>query len=138
MADDDPDDRLLLKEAFEESSLGNIIDFKVDGQDLIDYLKRKGPYAALNNTQLPGLILLDLNMPRKDGRETLREIKSDSNLRHIPVVILTTSESEDDVWLSYNLGVNSFIVKPVTFERLVHLVRTITDYWLQIVRLPTD
>ena len=137
MADDDPDDRFLLKEAFEESRLGNLIDFKVDGQDLIDYLKRQGPYTELKNTPLPGLILLDLNMPRKDGREALEEIRSDSGLRHIPVVVLTTSDNEDDVQHSYDLGVNSFIVKPATFEGLVHMVKIVTEYWLQIVRLPT-
>ncbi len=135
MADDDPDDRLLLKEAFEVSHLGNIIDFTVDGQDLIDYLKRQGSYVELKSTPLPGLLILDLNMPRKDGREALEEIKSDPALRRIPVVILTTSENEDDVSRCYDLGANSFIVKPVTFEGLVHLVRTMTDYWLKIVRL---
>lgn len=137
IADDDPDDRLLLKEAFEESRLSNIMDFTVDGQDLIDYLRRQGPYAGLKNLPLPGLILLDLNMPRKDGREALAEIKSDPDLRRIPVIVFTTSENEDDVLRSYDLGVNSFLVKPVTFEGLVYSVRTMTDYWLQIVRLPT-
>ncbi len=135
MADDDPDDRLLLKEALEENRLGNIIDFAVDGQDLMDYLKREGTYANCH-TPLPGLILLDLNMPRKSGREALQEIKSDPDLRRIPVVIMTTSEAEEDILRSYDLGVNSFVVKPITFERLVEIVKSVTDYWLQIVRLP--
>lgn len=135
MADDDPDDRLLLKEALEENRLGNIIDFAVDGQDLMDYLKREGTYANYK-TPLPGLILLDLNMPRKSGREALQEIKSDPDLRRIPVVIMTTSEAEEDILRSYDLGVNSFVVKPITFERLVEIVKSVTDYWLQIVRLP--
>jgi CheY-like chemotaxis protein len=136
MADDDVDDRLLLKEALDEVRLGNAIDFAVNGEDLMDYLKRRGEYGKLSDMPLPGLILLDLNMPRMDGRQVLRTIKSDPKLRYIPVVILTHSQAEEDVLRSYDLGVNSFIVKPVTFEKLVKVVKSITNYWFEIVRVP--
>ena len=136
MADDDADDRLMMKEAMEEFRFGNSIDFVEDGQELMDYLKREGDYTDMADKPLPGLILLDLNMPRKDGRQALEEIKNDRNLRMIPVVILTTSKAEEDVLRSYNLGSNSYISKPVDFKKLTEVVRTITDYWLHIVRLP--
>ncbi len=138
MADDDPDDRLLVEDAFEEIRLDNPLDFVADGIELMDYLHRRGSYKHLAGTPLPGLILLDLNMPRKDGREALHEIKQDEMLRKIPIVILTTSRAEEDLLASYDLGANSFIVKPVTFDKLVEVIRVVTDYWLCIVSLPTS
>jgi len=136
MADDDPDDRLLLQEALGEIRFSNPVDYVEDGQQLLDYLYRERNYSALNSTPLPGLILLDLNMPRMDGHEALDKIKADPTLKSIPVVILTTSDAEKDVLRSYNMGVNSFITKPVTFDNLIEAVKTITEYWFQIVRLP--
>ena len=133
MADDDADDRLLVKEAFEENRLANPLLTVEDGEQLMDYLHRQNGYE---NAVLPSLILLDLNMPRKSGFEALQEIKSDPKLRRIPVVILTTSKAEEDIVRSYDLGVNSFIVKPVTFEALVETVRELGKYWFQIVELP--
>lgn len=138
VADDDPDDRLLLKDALEEARLGNPVHFVNDGVELMDYLNRRGDYENLAGSPLPGLILLDLNMPRKDGREALKEIKTDLRLRRIPVVVLTTSKAEEDIFRTYDLGVNSFIVKPVTFDSLVDIMRTVTSYWLQIVSLPPN
>ncbi|MDO8463859.1 MAG: response regulator [Gallionella sp.] len=138
MADDDPDDRLLVEDAFAEIRLDNPLDFVENGVDLMDYLHRRGAYAHLAGTPLPGLILLDLNMPRKDGREALHEIKQDEKLRKIPIVILTTSKADEDLLASYELGANSFIVKPVTFDKLVEVIRVVTDYWLCIVTLPTS
>jgi CheY-like chemotaxis protein len=135
MADDDADDRMLAADAMQESRLGNCFRFVEDGQELMDYLRRTGKYATADAPR-PGLILLDLNMPRKDGRQALEEIKSDPDLRRIPVVILTTSKTEEDVLRSYDLGANSFITKPVTFDRLVEIVRTLGRYWFTIVELP--
>jgi len=136
MADDDPDDRMLTQEAFEECRLSNDLRFVEDGEELMDYLHCKGKYAEPKDSPRPGLILLDLNMPRKDGREALGEIKSDPELRRIPIVVLTTSKAEEDILRSYDLGVNSFIVKPVSFEGLVAVVKTLGEYWFQIVELP--
>ena len=136
MADDDADDRLLVQEAFEENHLLNIMDTVEDGEELMDYLYRRGKYDE--NTARPSMILLDLNMPRKSGLEALREIRADADLRSIPVVVLTTSKAEEDIIRSYELGVNSFIVKPVTFESLVELVKTLGRYWFQIVELPVS
>jgi CheY-like chemotaxis protein len=138
MADDDPDDRLLAQEAWEENRLANALHFVEDGEELMNYIHREGGYTHLADTPLPGLILLDLNMPRKDGRETLRELKADPHLRRIPVVVLTTSEAEEDILRSYDLGANSFIIKPVTFEALVGVVKTLATYWFQIVELPPN
>ncbi len=137
MAEDDPDDRLLTQDAFDECRLTNELRFVEDGEELMDYLLRRGKYADPNDSPRPGLILLDLNMPRKDGREALGEIKSDPDLRRIPVVVLTTSKAEEDVLRSYDLGVNSFIVKPVTFDGLVEVVKALGKYWIQIVELPS-
>ena len=134
VADDDADDRFLIKEAFEESSLANTLDFVEDGVELMDYLKS----FCAGDKVLPGLILLDLNMPKKDGREALKEIKTDPQLRTIPVVVLTTSKAEEDIFRTYDLGVNSFITKPVTFEGLVEIIQSLSNYWLQIVRLSSD
>jgi len=135
MADDDPDDRLLLKEAFEENRLLNNLETVEDGEELLDFLHRRGKYE--NSEITPGLVLLDLNMPRKSGLEALKEIKADEKLRRLPVVILTTSKAEEDIIRSYDLGVNSFIVKPVTFDSLVEMVKDLDKYWFQIVELPS-
>ncbi len=138
VADDDPDDRLLIRDALEDSRLANLVDFVEDGEELMDYLLRRNGYENLSDRPLPGLILLDLNMPRKDGREALKEIKESPVLRRIPVIVLTTSKAEEDIYGTYDLGVNSFIVKPVTFESLVEVMRTVTNYWAQIVELPGE
>jgi two-component system response regulator len=135
MADDDADDRMLMKEALEESNLKNKIYFVEDGVELMDYLYKKGKFM-LQEALKPGLILLDLNMPRMDGREALRRIKSDPDLRRIPVVVLTTSTAEEDIVSSYDLGVNSYISKPTKFTDLVKLTRQIGHYWLRTVELP--
>jgi CheY-like chemotaxis protein len=136
MADDDADDRRLTQEAFEEARLINDLRFVENGEQLIDYLRKQGTYAPPAEAPRPGLILLDLNMPRKDGRTVLKEIKSDPALRQIPVVVLTTSKADEDVYKSYDLGVNSYIVKPVTFEALVDILQTLEKYWFEIVELP--
>jgi CheY-like chemotaxis protein len=136
LADDDPEDRMMIKEAFEESRLINTLQFVEDGEELMDYLYQRGKYASSPRPSLPGLILLDLNMPRKDGREALAEIKKDPELRKIPVVVLTTSKAEEDVFRSYDLGVNSYISKPVTFEALVEVMKSLGKYWIEIVELP--
>jgi CheY-like chemotaxis protein len=136
LADDDADDRLMAKEALEESHLLNPLDTVEDGEQLLEYLRRTGKYVHLAEQPLPGLILLDLNMPRMDGREALKEIKSDPKLCHIPVIVLTTSKAEEDIYRTYNLGVNSFITKPVSFTSLVDLMRNLGKYWFEIVTLP--
>jgi len=136
MADDDPDDRLLIKEAFQESLISNSIYFVEDGVELMDYLRKQGQYAHPVTAPTPDLILLDLNMPRKDGREALAEIKSDAQLRYIPIVVLTTSKAEEDIMRSYDIGAASYITKPVTFDGLVESIRGLGQYWVQIVRLP--
>jgi CheY-like chemotaxis protein len=136
MADDDPDDRLLIKEAFQESLISNSIYFVEDGVELMNYLRKKDKYAYPAVAPLPDLILLDLNMPRKDGREALAEIKNDPHLRYIPVVVLTTSKAEEDIMRSYDIGAASYITKPVTFDGLVESIRGLGQYWVQIVRLP--
>jgi CheY-like chemotaxis protein len=136
MADDDPDDRLMAKQALLEYRVKNGLYFVEDGEELMDYLHRRGRYADPNKAPRPGLILLDLNMPRKDGREALAEIKSDADLRRIPVIVMTTSKAEEDILRSYDLGVNSYITKPVTFEGLVEIVKVLGKYWFEIVELP--
>jgi two-component system response regulator len=138
VADDDPDDRQMTKEAFQESMVLNDLRFVEDGEELMDYLHQRGKYAADGAAPTPGLILLDLNMPRKDGREALQEIKSNPKLRSIRVVIMTTSKAEEDVIRSYDLSASSYITKPVTFERLVDVVKTLGKYWLEIVELPPN
>jgi two-component system response regulator len=138
MADDDPEDRQMTREAFAESHLANDLRFVEDGEELMDYLYRRGKYAAAGAAPWPGLILLDLNMPKKDGREALQEIKADPRFRGIRVVIMTTSQAEEDVVRSYNLSAASYITKPVTFERLVEVVKTLGKYWLEIVELPPN
>jgi CheY-like chemotaxis protein len=136
IADDDFEDRMMLKEAFEESRLSNKMHFVEDGEELLDYLQRRGKFDDLIDHPRPGLILLDLNMPKKDGREALKEIKMNPDLKDIPIVILTTSKTEEDIIRSYNLGVNSFISKPVTFEGLVTITRELGRYWFELVELP--
>lgn len=138
LADDDPDDRLMCTEALAESRLANELHTVADGEELLEYLRRRGRYAPGTGKPAPrpGLILLDLNMPRKDGREALAEIKADPTLRSIPVVVLTTSKAEEDVYRSYDLGVNSFITKPVTFAALVDVMTALGRYWFEIVELP--
>lgn len=136
MADDNPDDRFLTKEAFFEADLKNKLSFVENGEELMDYLNRKNKYEYLKSEPLPGLILLDLNMPRKDGREALKEIKSSLVLRKIPVVILTTSKAEEDIIKSYDLGANSFILKPISFDDFVDVVKTLSKYWFETVQLP--
>jgi CheY-like chemotaxis protein len=138
LADDDADDRMLARDALVESRLANDFRTVQDGEELLDYLKHRGKYADLGAHPRPGLILLDLNMPRMDGREALREIKSDPDLRQIPVVVLTTSKAEEDIYRSYDLGVNSFITKPVTFDGLVGVMKTLGRYWIEIVELPPE
>ncbi len=138
VADDDPDDRMMIEEAFVENRIANKITFVEDGEQLMAYLRREGPYAELKDTAYPGIILLDLNMPKKDGREALREIKEDPELCRIPVIVLTTSIAEEDIVRTYGLGVSSFITKPVSFEGLVDAVRVICRYWIQIVALPPE
>lgn len=136
IADDDPDDRLLIKESLEEARLANPLHFVEDGVELIEYLQRQNQYENLAGNPLPGLILLDLNMPRKNGIEALQEIKADQGLRQIPIVVFTTSKTEEDIIRTYNLGVNSFISKPVSFQAFVDVVKTLTKYWFEIVELP--
>ena len=137
IAEDDDDDYLLTEQALKEEHLLNPIKRVVDGADLMDYLRHQGPYRDLPESPAPSLILLDLNMPRKDGREALREIKSDEKLRRCPVVVLTTSRADEDIVRSYQLGVNSFITKPVTFQGLVEAVRLLGRYWFDLVELPS-
>jgi CheY-like chemotaxis protein len=136
MADDDPDDRMLAQDALKEARLGNQMYFVEDGEALMDYLHRRGAYSDPATSPRPGLILLDLNMPRKDGREALKEIKSDPELRRIPVVVMTTSKVDQDILRSYDLGANSYITKPVTFDELVAVARGLGHYWFEIVELP--
>ena len=139
MADDDEDDRLLTRDALSGTGRLRIdLRFAVDGEDLLDYLCQRGRYAAPGTAPRPGLILLDLNMPKKDGREALAEIKADASLRRTPVVVLTTSRAEEDIVRSYDLGVSSFITKPVTFDGLVAVMHTLGEYWLDVVELPLD
>lgn len=137
MADDDEEDRLMTRDALGESRLANDLRFVVDGEDLMDYLRQRGKYTDAAGAPRPGIILLDLNMPRKDGREALSEIKGDPGLRQIPIVVLTTSKTEEDVIRTYDLGVNSFITKPVTFGGLAEVMRAWEHYWFEIVDLPT-
>jgi len=138
MADDDAEDRMMMADAFAESHLAIPLRFVEDGEQLMDYLFHRGAYTDPASAPRPGLILLDLNMPKKDGWNALQEIKNDPTLRHIPIVILTTSKAEQDVYRSYDLGVNSFITKPVTLTGLVEVVTMLGKYWFEIVDLPTD
>jgi CheY-like chemotaxis protein len=136
-ADDDADDRMMIAEAWEQCLILNKLHFVVDGEDLMDYLLNKGKYTNTEIYTLPGLILLDLNMPKKSGKEALQEIKANPVFRKIPIVVLTTSRAETDVLSSYDLGVSSFITKPVTLDGLIDVMRSLRKYWLEIVQLPT-
>ncbi len=136
LADDDEEDRMLAADALAESRVVNDFRFVQDGDELLDYLYHRGQYAHSATSPTPGLILLDLNMPRKDGREALREIKADPDLRRIPIIVLTTSKAEEDIYRTYDLGANSFITKPVHFNALVEVMKEIGRYWIEIVELP--
>ncbi|WP_018982040.1 response regulator [Salinimonas chungwhensis] len=138
MADDDEDDRLLTLDALKESRVLNNLFCVEDGVELLEFLRREGKYSDPADSPRPSLILLDLNMPRMDGREALQEIKSDPALRSIPVVILTTSKEEEDMLRGYDLGCASYITKPVNFDGLVDLMRALGRYWIEFVELPHD
>ncbi len=136
IVDDDDDDRLMMRDAFRDSGLHNPLQFAVDGEEMLDYLQHRGRFADSATYARPGLILLDLNMPRKDGREALRELKLDPALRHIPVVVLSTSRSPEDVALCYQHGANSFLSKPDSYVALLDLVRKLATFWLLTAKLP--
>lgn len=136
VAEDDEDDRLMVARAWELSRIVNPLVFVNDGEELMDYLYRRGKYEALSRRAAPGLLFLDLNMPRKDGREALAEIRADPRLRTLPVVVMTTSKAEEDVLRSYNVGANSYITKPLSLQELVRVLSSAGEYWLQIVTLP--
>ena len=136
LADDDPEDRLLLSEALAEVRSGSDLHWVENGEELLDYLWRRGCYSDAASAPPPNLILLDLNMPKKNGWEVLKEIRADPALAHIPVVVLTTSRMPEDVTRSYALGANSFISKPSTFVGLVDLMQTLSKYWMETVQLP--
>ncbi|MEA5575855.1 response regulator [Anabaena sp. UHCC 0451] len=136
MADDDDDDSLLVHDALVESRLPIALHIVRDGEELMDYLSHCGLYADANKAPRPSLILLDLNMPKKHGLEVLKEIKNHPQLRRIPVIVFTGSNAEEDIYNTYNLGANSFIIKPGNFTSLVEVMKTIGKYWLEIVELP--
>lgn len=138
MADDDEDDRDLTRDALIDAAYVEQMEFVVDGRDLIDYLRQAGRYGSPEAAERPrpSIILLDLNMPRMDGREALAEIKNDAALRHIPVVVLTTSSDDEDVRNAYDLGANSYITKPVTGSKLEDVLGRLAEYWSEIVTLP--
>lgn len=136
LVDDDSDDRLLVKDAVAECPHHAELACLENGEQLLDYLFRRGAYATAGSAPRPGLILLDLNMPRKDGREALRELKADPALRRIPVVVFTTSKADTDIAALYDLGANSFVTKPVQFDRLVEAITRLTEYWFETVELP--
>jgi CheY-like chemotaxis protein len=138
VADDDPEDCMLIRDALREGRLVNDVHFVNDGEELLDYLHHRGKYQDASTAPVPGLILLDLNMPRKDGREALKEIKESPKLRQIPVIVFTTSKAEEDIYKSYQLGVSSFITKPVTFTSLIEVMQTLGKYWFNIVQLPHE
>ncbi len=136
VAEDDPDDRLMLSEAFEENGSNIEVDFVKDGEELLQYLRREDIYTDKTGRPQPAVVLLDLNMPKVDGREALRQIKDDPNLRVIPIVVLTTSKAPEDVETTYKCGVNSFVSKPRDFDELIDLTEQICRYWTRFVRLP--
>jgi CheY-like chemotaxis protein len=133
LVEDDPGDVLMTREAFEEHKVGNRLNVVSDGVDALAYLRKEEPYQGAVR---PDLILLDLNLPRRDGREVLEEIKNDSSLRQIPVVVLTTSQADEDVLRSYQLHANAYVTKPVDFERFVTVVKQIDEFFISVVRLP--
>ncbi len=138
MADDDEDDIMLTQKALKKGKLLNNLISVRDGEELLDYLQYRGEYTDASKAPRPGIILLDLNMPKKDGREALKEIKADPDLREIPIVVFTTSKAEEDIYRSYKLGVNSFITKPVTFDSLIEVMQTLGKYWFEVVSLPAE
>ena len=138
MADDAPGDRVLAAEALKDARVLNEIRFVENGEELMDYLLLRGKYAPPAPAPRPGLILLDLNMPKKDGRTVLKEIKAMPSLCNIPIAVLTTSKDDADVYRSYDLGVNSYIVKPVNFEAIVDTLQTLEKHWFQIVSSPSE
>ena len=133
LVDDDPGDTLMIKEAFEDNKVRNELSCVSDGVDALRFLRREGEFA---DAPRPDLILLDLNLPRKDGREVLAEVKADETLSRIPVVVLTTSEAEEDILRSYALHANAYVTKPVDFDRFIDVVRQIDEFFVQVVRLP--
>ena len=133
LVEDDPGDVLMTREAFEEHKLRNRLTVVTDGAQALAYLRREGEYA---DVVLPDLILLDLNLPKRDGRQVLAEIKEDEELRRIPVVVLTTSQAEEDILRSYQLHANAYVAKPVDFERFIAVVRQIDEFFVSVVRLP--
>jgi CheY-like chemotaxis protein len=138
VADDDEDDRSFIRKAWNKSRAANGLRFVEDGLELTDYLSHLGKYSDPGSSPRPGVILLDLNMPKKDGREALREIKANPELRQIPIVILTTSQADEDICRSYDLGANSYITKPVTFAALVDVLQVLGKYWIEIVDLAPE
>jgi CheY-like chemotaxis protein len=134
LVEDDPGDVLLIREAFDDNKVHNNLNVVSDGEQALQFLRRQGEHA---DALRPDLVLLDLNLPRKDGREVLAEVKQDPELRTIPIVVLTTSEAEEDVLKSYQLHANAYVTKPVDFERFVSIVRQIDDFFLSVVRLPS-
>jgi CheY-like chemotaxis protein len=136
MAEDDADDRLLVKDAMAECKWQGELRFVENGEELLEYLQHRGKYGQTAKSPRPGLILLDLNMPKMDGREALKALKADADLRLIPVVVLTTSRADTDIEGIYGLGANSFISKPVRFEALVSVLRVLGQYWFNTVELP--
>lgn len=137
MAEDDTDDQLLVQEAFAECGVREQLRFVADGEELMDYLMRRGQYASAVDAPRPGLILLDLNMPRKDGREALKEIRGHPDLRRVPIVVFTTSRADTDIRRVYELGANSFITKPAAFDALVTTITKMVGYWFELVELPS-
>jgi CheY-like chemotaxis protein len=135
LADDDVEDRAMARKALDKHRLANDLYCVADGEELLDFLNHRGAYAAPGSSPMPGLILLDLNMPKMDGREALAAIKVDPLLRRIPVVVMTTSQAETDVVRSYDLGANSFITKPITFAALADVMMELGQYWFSLVRL---
>lgn len=135
-AEDDQDDCLLAKDACEQCNLPHTLFFVENGEELVDYLLNRGKYEDKSLYPRPGLVLLDLNMPRKDGREALKEIKAHSELKRIPIVVMTTSSSEEDITRAYELGASAYITKPVTFESFVEMMRNLIQYWFELVTLP--
>ena len=136
IAEDDADDFLLMKKAMEQTRIANELHWVKDGEELLDYLLHRGLYKDPKKSPKPVLILLDLNMPKVDGREALKQIKANEDLKSIPVVVLTTSKRDEDVVQSYNLGVNSFIRKPEDFNKFINIIRDVSHYWFDIVELP--
>jgi CheY-like chemotaxis protein len=135
-AEDDADDRVLVQDAFEQSGVASHLRFVADGEELMEYLLHEGQYSDPESSPRPNLLLLDLNMPRMDGREALARIRSEPTLRTLPVVVLTTSSAAEDVERVYELGANSYTVKPASFDGLVQLVTDLGRYWLGVVELP--